>query len=266
MKRIDTRTLQMMKLDALKVVDEICKKENIRYFLGYGTLIGAVREHGFVPWDEDIDLYMLREDMDRFDFVASKYLDEKKYFLQNYGTEQYLTAPLTRICINGTYRCASGMEKANYDKGTFIDIFPLDSMSSEEAEEKYNKVRKLFNKFSYSIAEPLSKQAWKRAIKRFIRVFYRLTSADSYHKQIHAIATSGDKTSDLLVSFAGPYGIKRESYKKEWFKETVYFQFEDEQFPCPSGYHELLTNIYGDYMVRPKEGDRKIDAPTYYAE
>lgn len=106
MQKIPVRELQMMKLEALKVIDQICQKENITYFLAYGSLIGAVREKGFIAWDQDIDLMMPRKDYIEFGKKAGLYLNTDKYFLQNYDTEKYMIPPITRLCIKGTYRCS----------------------------------------------------------------------------------------------------------------------------------------------------------------
>ena len=102
MRELTISEVQNYYYEMIKYVDEICNKENIQYFLAYGTLLGAIREGGFIPWDDDMDIWMKRTDYERFMNVMPRYTDEK-FFLQNYKTDPYFPIPeLTRICVNDT--------------------------------------------------------------------------------------------------------------------------------------------------------------------
>lgn len=263
MREIPIRKLQLMKLEVLKLIDDICKKEDITYFLAYGTLIGAIREKGFVPWDQDIDLIMIRDQYEKFNKVAPKYLDTEKYFLQNYDTEKEMVPPITRICIKGTYRASAALEHLNYEKGSFVDIFPLDYSVDTASEEQYKSCRKKFSRILFIKSKPQSRSLVKRAVKNVLRAFASIIPVAARKRSLVA-EMKKHSTGNVLVDFAGEYGIMRESFDPSWFSEAVYMDFGDGQFPCPVGYDAILTKIYGNYMQRPPEDKRKPDLPSYY--
>ncbi len=112
--------------ELLEYILEVCQKEGIQLFLGYGSLLGAVRHQGFIPWDDDIDVLMTRENYEKFNDVIHKYAREE-YFFQNYKTDKkYPVTEISRICINHTYKWPEGYENAPFHTGLYIDIFPLD--------------------------------------------------------------------------------------------------------------------------------------------
>ena len=120
------REHQMCSLKILQVADKICRENDIPYFLTNGTLLGAVREKGFISWDDDADLFMLREDYERFCKVFDKYPDSK-FFLQNVNTDKGFFLPfLARVCMNDTYCWPKGYENEKFHTGLFVDIYPLD--------------------------------------------------------------------------------------------------------------------------------------------
>lgn len=263
MREIPIRELQLMKLEVLKLIDEICKKEGITYFLAYGTLIGAIREKGFVPWDQDIDLIMIRDQYERFNEIAPKYLDTDKYFLQNYDTEKEMVPPITRVCIKGTYRASSALEHLNYEKGSFVDIFPLDYSLDTESAAQYKSCREKFARLLFMKAKPQSGSFVKNTVKNVLRLAMAVVPA-SVRKKSLVSEMKRYSSGNVLVDFAGEYGVLRESFDPSWYSEAVYMDFEDGQYPCPVGYDAILSRIYGNYMQRPPEDKRKPDLPSYY--
>jgi lipopolysaccharide cholinephosphotransferase len=264
MRQIDTRDLQLMKLKILELINDICEKEQIRYFLAYGTLIGAVREKGFIPWDEDIDIFMLREDYTRFCRVAGQYLGNS-YFLQNSETDKYFLIPITRICIEGTYR-QPGIPDAPYHTGTFVDIFPLDKVSENKQSTliQYKKIKRHLKVWKHKIGCAESNTLFKTIAKSILKLLLHLVPMNYLKHSVNkAIFSSKSCSSAVVCSLAGGCGADRETFKEEWFYESVKKEFEGSEFPVPIGYHELLTHYYGDYMTPPKKSDQRKDPPSY---
>ena len=124
------RRLQLTELEILVEVDRVCRENNIKYCLGCGTLLGAIRHNGFIPWDDDVDVWMLRKDYERFCAVGVKALDDK-YFFQNWFTDPYFNSAYGKIRKKGTRYVRVGQEKMKYKDGIYIDILPLDNLPDQ---------------------------------------------------------------------------------------------------------------------------------------
>ena len=133
------RRVQQTELDILEVVHNICVENNLKYSIAYGTLIGAVRHHGFIPWDDDIDICMPREDYERFIKIWPSYQFDG-YILQNLDTDEDFTQNFTKIRKKNTTFLQKGEEKYKYNKGIFIDIFPGDRVPNSSIKRKIQYV------------------------------------------------------------------------------------------------------------------------------
>lgn len=267
MKQITTKDIQSKKLELLRVFQDYCKENGLPFFMAYGSLIGCIREHGYIPWDEDIDLYMMRDDFNKLLKASSDVLG-KMYFIQSYKTDKYFYVPMLRLCINGTYRCEKGLEKGKFNKGTFIDVFPLDSVPNDERlREKHYKAVKRYASLLRLKTSVIGLSNIKSILMACVKLLLSPISFTCLQKLAMKKMQKYSKIdSDYVISISTVYGSKKESFKKEWFRETVYKDFDTLSVPCPCGYDELLSQIYGDYMQRPAEGNRKIDCPSYYIE
>lgn len=124
---IEIRPLQMVCLEILKEIDRICTKYNIQYWLEGGSMLGAVRHHGFIPWDDDLDIAMFREDYERFLKIAQKEL-KPEYFLQTHEIEREYPLFFAKVRKNNTYIEEECFLSLNFHKGIFVDIFPVDKL------------------------------------------------------------------------------------------------------------------------------------------
>ena len=254
-------------LDMLVEVDRICKKHGIRYQLFAGTALGAVRHKGFIPWDDDLDIIMQREEYKRFLEVAGAETNNEKYFLQKEFSEHW---PMfySKLRMNGTTCFESCYPKdKEMHQGIFIDIFPCDSLSDNELMRKIQFfasklviARSLFNR-GYE-AQGLKK-------KLFI-LLSRMAPVKILHR---VVLNKGRKTKCMHTFFAASSKYEKSILARSWVEETEDMAFEEKSFPVSKHYDSLLKRLYGDYMKMPSEDEIKykvhgvlIDLDTSYTE
>ena len=253
MKEISAEELKAVQLGILNTVADYCKKHNITYYLAYGTLIGAIRHNGFIPWDDDIDIVMPRPDYEKFirsfnnDFstiqVVSIHSDP------NYGFP-FAKVHDTRTCLNET--------KYKQDIfGVFIDVFPIDSVKS-----KYQiYIIRLLNKFVHTKKANYSQRSLSKKIINFIGKIVLLPF--STHNILKTIDSYSQKHSYGSTPYAGSICDtvvgERAMIDIEVFKEAIQHEFEGKYYNIPIGYDKWLRRIYGDYMQLPPIEKRKTD-------
>ena len=250
------KNLQYAELDILKQFINVCNKENLQYYVVGGTLLGAVRHKGFIPWDDDIDVSMPRKDFDRFLNVAQKHLPEP-YFLQTYITDKNVRFNYAKIRNSQTTFIEQSVKKLDINHGVFIDIFPLDyyPVSKIKSFLVYSYIKSLMliirTKDCYVIDEM---PFLKKTIKKFISVILKIIFPNSniLLNKINTLLKSV-KNSHLIINYCGIWR-KREVAPIQWFKEGTDLQFETITVKAPKEYDKYLTRIYGDYMkLPPKE-------------
>ena len=264
MKKLETDELHEVLFKVLCYVDDICKKNDIRYYLAYGTLLGAVREKDFIPWDPDIDLFMSRADFQKFCRIMEKE-PKGKYFLDTVKYNRYSTAPLEgRVCIRGTMIKLDLKCKVPLRKEIRIDIAPLDFSSSNKAYTiKRNK--------KISIYQTLIHQKFIHVInrKRLISyAFHAVLKAVPYKLALKRLLILAGEKRDVdtsrYICLTAAYTCNkrkpfRNEYPVEWFAEPEYRMFHGREFPCPRESHEFLRYFYGeDYMTpiqREQDGE-----------
>ncbi len=267
MKEIDLRALQLIEFEAFKEIDRICKKHNIMYFMCYGTLIGAVRHKGFIPWDCDMDIVMMRKDYDKFAEVCSSELSHK-YFLQNYHTDPGFLPALTRICINGTYLYDKYTEHLKFHKGAYIDIFPLDnSPDNEKLRKKHERNLLLIDILIfyksciiYSNGTLFLKEIGKKVLKF---IMYPIPLKLLQNLRVKVMKEYNSKSTLNVCSTVGKYGYKKEIMDKKIFETPALLEFEGEKYHAPGKWDLCLRKLYGDYMIPPPEKERKPEFVVY---
>lgn len=247
MKNDELKELQKVELNILKDIIKVCDKLKINYFLTAGTLLGAVRHKGFIPWDDDIDICMLREDYNIFVNNAQKYLD-KRYFLQTYNTDTEYPGCFAKIRDNNTTFIEKSVANKNINHGIFIDIFPLDYY------HKHNKIKErlIYNAIYYDIL--INSKSFKtRMITKLAKLIYGNTKTQKLCKKLEKLYISNRKN-NKVTNYCGGWGIKKETQNIEDFKDFILMDFDGIKAKVPVGYDRILTNLYGDYMkLPPKE-------------
>ncbi len=254
------RKLQLAELDILKEVDRVCRKHNLRYYVVGGTLIGAVRHKGFIPWDDDIDISMPRKDFDKLMEIAKDEFPED-LFMQTKGTDKGCYFYYAKLRRTGTYFGENKFEHTTLHKGIFIDIFPLDYIPDSEALQKF-----FFRGFACLIGlicsksktgEPLYKKASLAQIL-FFRFFQAILPKRFLLWFRIMLGKLSNKMSqkNYLASLSGFHGHPAEVAPAEWWGDGVDIEFEGCTFRAPSEYEKLLTHMFGDYMELPPVNQR----------
>lgn len=246
------RKHQLCLLSMLKEIDKVCKKNNIKYMLFAGSTLGAVRHEGFIPWDDDLDIIMLRPDYERFLEVAEKELDSKEFFVQKEFSEHW-PMHFSKIRKNNTAfieKYYSNDKKRH--QGVYIDIFPCDNLSDNFI------VRKIqFIASKMIISKCLGDRGYltNNILKKLAIIVCRNIPI----KKLFSLVKMENKNNSKMVhSFLGASSKYSKSiYQRNWMTETTSLKFEDDVFPVSKYSHELLTVLYGDYMKIPSEDERK---------
>lgn len=254
----EKRALQLEEFNILNELKRLCDKHGLKYYLTAGTLLGAVRHKGFIPWDDDIDIVMPRKDYNKLAKIAKHELSEG-FFYQSAKTEGACPFFFAKIRKDGTRVTEQITKNVNMHNGCYVDIFPLDKCpkSPKRANRYFKLTRMIFcaiiSKLNSDFVCEYTRGAAILMFKMLRLLPIRVLKAMRGAVRCYYTATSGR---GVLATVDGSYGYPRETYKEEWFSGDTAVEFEGGSFPAPVCYHELLTHMYGDYMTPPDEEER----------
>lgn len=245
--------LQKRLYKLLLEVDRICKLHGITYYLIGGTALGAVRHKGFIPWDDDLDVGMLRSDYDRFLRLCSENLGSE-FFLQYWRTEPTHFLPFARIRLNGTTFLSAGHEHLPLHQGIYLDIFPLDGLPKWGCIVRLQRMiqRGLHILLLIKFTNLPNPRLRNRLLTRFFRPLLpgaQLNRFYNFTARLFPVSTASNIVFLSLLK-------NRPVYPRKWFAAPVYMRFEENLFPMPTDWHAFLERTYGDYMEPPPVEDR----------
>lgn len=256
----ELRQLQLTELEMLVEVDRICKKNNIQYSLDGGTLLGAIRHKGFIPWDDDVDVVFTRHEYAKFCRACKKDLDKKRFFFQEYRTDPYYRWEFAKLRRKDTEFVRENQGHMKYTTGVNIDIFVVDNFPDNPvARWLFYWVNIFLRKILYSeVGKYAAPYAWLRAWYRLINLIPR--DVVFRIRNIRA-ARQNRKQTKLVSHYLYPYPSKMSRFgiPAECFNEYVDIEFEGMSFKGLKQYDKYLTLLYGDYMTLPPEDKRYTD-------
>lgn len=256
MKELNNLEIKEEGIRILKKVHEFCTKYEIKYSLFYGSLLGAIRHNGYIPWDDDIDIAMPRADYERF---IAEFRDDYFGVMSCYNNKYYYL-PYAKVYSKDTLKIENAKVNKKYSIGFNIDVFPLDLFSSKENFAKAKgKEEKLLKKYIISTM-PEKVRTFKDFLLLFIRFpLWILRKYNKYAKKIDKFFYEYDKKNFEKKYYVGneTNGYKTELiFEKDIFDNLILHKFEDCNFCITSKYDSVLKQRYGDYMTLPSKKDQ----------
>lgn len=252
MKKLNVEEYKNLLKELLIKFHKLCQENNLKYSLAYGTLLGAVRHKGYIPWDDDIDVMMPREDYNKL-LSIKKSIETNDYYLLDCNDKRY-NLLFAKFVDKNTFLKFENEDRYNDDIGLFIDIFPIDYLGNTEDE-----VVKLYNKTKIKKLLLISAQ-WKRFFKNklygfkrnIIRfLFFVLSRFVSSKKLVIKIEQQIPKNKTNYAGCLSAVSTSKPIYKSEIFSEYIELEFEKYKFSCIKNFDAFLTIRYGNYMELP---------------
>ena len=259
------KDIQQVSLEILKDVHQFCVENDICYTLFGGTMIGAIRHKGFIPWDDDVDIAMPRPDYEKFLML---YQSKKGYRLIAAGSEESYLA-FSRVCeMERTSVASETFPWSNVTTGVWIDVFPLDGAEDEEmaAKRQFAKLKKKWLRCSYYRSTQVdfsSIKSLSKRIKFLVKKIYLLVRGKNYRELVADYIDEcmkikwGESSHFANLSYMR-YGIKEYELLED-FESTISVPFEDSCFYVCNGYDRLMRRKYGDYMQLPPKDKQKAN-------
>lgn len=250
----ELRRLQLTELEILKWFHGFCRENDLTYYIVAGTLLGAVRHGGFIPWDDDIDVAMPRQDLLRFQELAKTQLPPELYY-QCHDTEPGYVFGFSKLRKNGTQVWEEYLANVDIHKGAYIDIFPLDPCPQG-----------FMGKLMFKAVELLSSAMMEASgmdfkcgyTKWYMRALYSLAVKQPLPRLSRLrdrVVEFFSKRADgsLQATVHGAHGFPRETYQAAWLGRGKSVLFENMAVMAPEEPHSALENMYGDYMTLPED-------------
>lgn len=253
----ELKEIQKIEKEMLIEIDRMCRKYNLPYNMVGGTMLGAIRHKGFIPWDDDADIAMLRVNYERFVEICKTELDTSRFYFQDiHQTEGYRWG-YGKLRRKDTKFIRYGQEDMPYEQGIFVDIFPMDNVPDGKVKGYLHQCKcfilrkKLWSAVGQNVENNLIKRLWyahwaKIPREKLIKQYDKLVDE-----------TRGKETKKVrILTFPAPKGT--DGFYKIWYQEQSYYDFEDIQLQGARDYDGWLRYKFGEYMKWPPIEQRKI--------
>lgn len=257
----DLNKLHELLIMLAEEVKRICDSNNIKYSLTGGSMLGAIRHKGFIPWDDDMDIAMLREEYNRFLKACETQLGSA-FEIQTMDNDSNYFLGFAKIILKDTYLVQYCHEKTKQKKGIFVDVFPLDNVPENINDRRKQKHR------TYLLIKMLARKGKvgiedKNSILKFI-VFHIIDFMNIFFsmknlkiKLFKSMTKFNCQKTELVCNMGGYYGYEKETTYRKYFEDTMKISFENTTFSVIKEYDAYLEGVYGDYMKLPPEEKRR---------
>jgi len=265
--KTDLKKTWAILLNMLVVFDNVCKKNNLTYWLCAGSMLGAIRHHGFIPWDDDLDVMMPREDYDKLMTLSASF--ELPLFLQNEITDINYGYSFAKLRNLNTTCIPEKFIFHNMKGGIFLDIFPLDNfIFDDKSKEYFEKINQL-NKDNSTLMRKEYPALSDEDVTRIHNLQAKTQNGiiDNLLEINQIVRRFQNKETDYYAdAVCTVYDYTRMTYKKTLFEKTIWVDFAGFLAPAPIGYDEYLKTIYGDYTVFPPIEKRGLHHHDLYLD
>lgn len=240
--------LQDKILEIALYIDSVCAEHGIDYCLMGGSALGAKRHGGFIPWDDDLDIFMTPDNYDKFKQVFLEYGDRENYYLQEWGACNGMVT-ISKIRMNGTTYIEEALKNWDIHHGIYVDIFILHTCPNHMLQQLWQC---LWGK--YVIMKGLAIRGYNRRggfLGFALKVMSKMPDKFLVKYGLKQVYKYRNKNTDYYCNFLGKAVFKNAIYKREWFSPTEYAPFENAQLRIPTNLHEFLSFRFGDYMKPP---------------
>ena len=253
----DYEIIKKLELKIAKEVKRVCDKHGIQYSLTFGTLLGAVRHQGFIPWDDDIDIMMVRAEYERFIECAKTELN-KDYEIVNYEINHKITATMTKIMMKNTIMLEEFSGNSEGPCGVFVDIFPVDNISD-------HKLRGLIQRYqAYSLEKKIliksgcdfNKKGLKKVMYKLLELAIFKNKEQLFKSHMKNQLRYDNKPTKYMTVLTGGLQLRDIKFPTSMFDNYEELSFEGVKFSVVKEYDEFLTSCYGDYMSLPPREER----------
>ena len=255
---VDTKRKKVwaIEIDLLLQLDRVCKKHNLKYFLMFGSLLGAIRHNGYIPWDDDLDVGMPRKDYETLLKIGPQELNYP-YFFQIPETDPGYYYTFAKIRNSNTSAFSQLFQYQRFNMGLLLDIFPVDVCDMSDVFDNYNRIQTLTRENTTYMR--MSNHFLSDVDRERVRNYHGGVPYETY-REIQRIATMHENNQDeydkrIVAVFTG-YKCEKMIFDAEDFASTVFHDFEGFSVPIPVGYDHVLKVTYGDYMKFPPTEER----------
>ena len=263
MEKISVDEMKLIELEIMDEIDRVCRERGITYFLGYGSCLGAVRHGGFIPWDDDMDVVMMREDYERFLAVFNEVTGAEHMRAVSYRDK---SAPCVFAkVVDVTTKVEERYSEARYGSGVWVDVFPLDAVPAENADKLFKGCAKYGALRYLTVTDTATgSSGFIKLAKKIVCPVLKRKGPYGYARKVDEIArdTAVPRDEALVADFVAEADADK-ILKRSWFN-PIEWEFEGHTFFIPEHYDEYLTALYGDWKTPPPADDREMHTCNAY--